>query len=384
MYIKSVSVIYGKDLEYLNSMDIAVNNGVFSHEKDSNVIDAEGLLMIPTFINAHTHIADSIGKDLAFRLEFDESINPIFGIKRKILMKSKEDHLIFFMRNSILSMLKRGITAFADFREGGVDGIRLLRTANNGIGAKIRILGRVEYYHTLDDVKNDLELPDDIRDEAKRVIEAGDGLGISGANEYSDKALRYFNSIRGNKLIAIHASESKEVCERSIKSFGMSDLSRILKYLKPDILVHMTNAEPIDGANIVICPRANGSLGVGIPNIKWMIENDCRIAIGSDNVMLNSPDLFREMDYLFKVSRAGGYRIDAKEILKMVTVNAAEMLRLDLGYIEEGRSASAIFIDKHSIDLAPMNDPYSSIIHRVDASNIRAVMMDGKIVYGEL
>ncbi|MEM2856741.1 MAG: amidohydrolase family protein [Candidatus Nitrosocaldaceae archaeon] len=385
MYIKNVSIIYGKELEYLNSMDIAIKDGIFSNENDGAIFNAEGLLMIPSFINAHTHIGDSICKDITFNMEFNQAINPIFGIKRIVLNKSKEEHIISFMRNAILSMLKRGITAFADFREGGINGVRLAKDANKGINAKIKVLARVEYYHNINEIRDNHDLPEHAKDEAKEVVRIADGLGLSGANEYSNKALEFFNSIRDGKLIAIHASESRDVYDTSIKNFGVSDLRRIIDYLKPDILVHMTNArESIEGANIVICPRANGSLGVGIPNIKTMIENRCKVAIGTDNIMINSPDLFKEMDYLFKVSRALGYRIEAKEILKMVTVNPSEMLQFDLGYIDYNKPADAIFIDKHSIDLDPMHDPYASIIHRVDASNIRAVMMDGRIIHGEL
>ncbi len=384
MYIEDVSILYGKDLEYENT-SIGVYGNRFTLEKSKPIINGQGLMMIPALINAHTHIGDSIAKDVALDLSFDHAINPISSIKKNVLEKSVKSHLIRFMSNAILSMLKRGITAFADFREGSLEGIELLRKANEGINARAIILGRVQYYFSIDEASKDLDLPDDVKEEARMVIKNCDGLGISGANEYSDKALRFFNSIRQGKLLAIHASESSNVYERSIKSFGKSDLARIMENLKPDILVHMTNAKDLSiaaNSNIVVCPRANAVLGVGIPDIKGMLDNGCKIAIGTDNIMLNSPDLFREMDYLFKVSRALGYKISAKDVLKMATVNAADMLNLDSGYIDNGRLADAIFIDKHSIDLEPMNDPYAAIIHRVDASNIRAVMMDGKIVYG--
>ncbi len=384
MYIEDVSILYGKDLEYENT-SIGIYGNRFTFEKSKPIINGQGLMMIPALINAHTHIGDSIAKDVALDLSFDQAINPISSIKKNVLEKSVKSHLIRFMSNAILSMLKRGITAFADFREGSLEGIELLRKANEGINARAIILGRVQYYFSIDEASKDLDLPDDVKEEARMVIKNCDGLGISGANEYSDKALRFFNSIRQGKLLAIHASESSNVYERSIKSFGKSDLARIMENLKPDILVHMTNAKDLSiaaNSNIVVCPRANAVLGVGIPDIKGMLDNGCKIAIGTDNIMLNSPDLFREMDYLFKVSRALGYKISANDVLKMATVNAADMLNLDSGYIDNGRLADAIFIDKHSIDLEPMNDPYAAIIHRVDASNIRAVMMDGKIVYG--
>jgi cytosine/adenosine deaminase-related metal-dependent hydrolase len=381
-------MLYGEDLEYIYNASISIKHNRFSSVPTDEEIDCEGLLMIPGLINAHTHIGDSIGKDLSLDLSFDQSINPIFGIKKKILESSYKEHLIAFMRNAMLSMLRRGITTFADFREGGLEGIEMLRSANI-FNMHIIALGRINYYLDMDQIKNDQDLPEDVKEDAKKIIEYANGLGISGANEYSNKALAFFNSIRDDKIIAIHAAESRESYKRSIDNLGISDVKRIIKYLKPDILVHMTNASKEDlklvsNSNIVICPRANAVLGVGIPDVKSMLDNNCNIAIGTDNVMLNSPDLFREMDYLFKISRALGYPISAKEILKMVTVNAAKMFRLESGYIADNRIADAIFIDKYSIDLEPMHDPYASIVHRVDANSIKAVMLNGEIVYGEL
>ena len=389
MLIKNVSILFGKDLEYKDNFSISIKGNLFKLEEDDQVIDAEGLLMLPAFINAHTHIGDSIAKDLALNASFDQAINTIFSIKRNVLEKSEREHIIAFMRNSILSMLRRGITTFIDFREGGIEGVNMLREANKGINARAIILARPNHYFSMDEIKQDKDMPEHVKEEARKIISIADGFGLSGANEYSNKALRYIASIADDKLLAIHAAESREAYERSLSNLGVSDVERIVRYLKPDMLIHMTNANDKDlmlakGSNIVICPRANAMLRVGIPRIDLMLANDCNIAIGTDNVMVNSPDLFKEMDYLFKISRVFGYRIDAKDILKMVTINPAKILRLNLGYIDHNMLADAIFIDKYSIDLDPMHDPYASIVHRADASSIRAVMLNGEIVYGSL
>ena len=90
--------------------------------RDKQGIDAEGFLVIPGFINAHTHIGDSIGKDILSNFGLDKRVDPIAGVKKVILQKSKPEHLKAFMRSSAISMMKNGITTFADFREGGTRG----------------------------------------------------------------------------------------------------------------------------------------------------------------------------------------------------------------------------------------------------------------------
>ncbi|MGI0016038.1 MAG: amidohydrolase family protein, partial [Nitrososphaera sp.] len=62
------------------------------------------------------------------------------------------------------------------------------------------------------------------------------------------------------------------------------------------------------------------------------------------------------------------------------TVNAAQILRLNSGRIEQGRAADLIFIDKRHVDLYPMHDPYAGVVHRLGQSSIRSVMIDGRFV----
>jgi cytosine/adenosine deaminase-related metal-dependent hydrolase len=89
----------------------------------------------------------------------------------------------------------------------------------------------------------------------------------------------------------------------------------------------------------------------------------------------------RELDYIWKVSRATeGQMIEPRELLKMATVNPAQILRLNSGWIEAGRAADLIFIDKMHADLYPMHDPYAAVVHRLSQSSIKAVMIDGRFV----
>jgi cytosine/adenosine deaminase-related metal-dependent hydrolase len=460
--IKNASLLLGRDLTYIQSGFIEIGkNGkitrtgagnysgkVRNNKKDCSfddsniVIDSEGLLIIPGFINAHTHIGDSLGKDVLVESgRLNTRIHPIYGAKRVILRKSRPDHLKMLMRASIISMMKKGIVAFADFREGGYEGINLLKQAISALPIKCVVLGRIEYYfNIITDLKitkqkelvkgvgernnikiaatkiqkqqheshnsKDLGLPAKALQQAYNILKIADGLGLSGANENTDFSLhqykqllngmnkrtrnRKFRSENKKLLLAIHAAESKESVGFSNSITGKTEVARIMRYLNPDIIVHMTNATDEDislvaksRTGIVICPRANGILGAGIPKVARMLENGCTIAIGTDNVMLNSPNMFREMDYIWKASRATENNfISARDILKMSTINAAHILGLNSGCIEAGRSADLLFIDKKHLDLYPIHNPYASIIHRAGPDSIKGMMIDGRLADG--
>ncbi len=389
--ITGASLLFGKDLEYVEQGYIEIEEGKIrstaagSYKGSGKKVDAKGFLVIPGFINAHTHIADSIGKDIAVEQRLDARVHPVFGAKKKILQKSLPEHLKAFIRSSAISMMKKGIVAFADFREDELDGIRLLKDAIEGLSIKCVTMGRINYYSNPADAAG---LPAEKEVQAKDVVAMADGFGISGANENTDAALAQYRQFAGKKLVAIHAAESKETVEFSKLHTGRSEVDRIMKHLKPNFVVHMTNANEDEmsliaksGTGIVICPRANGVLGAGIPKVGQMLKQGCLVAIGTDNVMLNSPDIMRELDYIWKASRATeGGLLRAQELLKMATINAAQILRLNNGCIESGRDADLIFIDKKHADLYPMHDPYAAVVHRLSQSSIKAVMINGRFV----
>jgi len=396
MLIKNVSVLFGKDLEFIKNTNVKIKNNQYariqpnirpSFNEDS--VDCEGLLLIPGFVNCHTHIGDSIAKDITLDRSMDKRVHPVSGIKSEILKKTDPKHLKFFMRNSCTSMIKKGITTFVDFREGGLEGILLLKEVLSEVPIRSIILGRLEYYQNYKDLKKNMSFPKEKVEELKKLLKKSDGLGISGANENSKSVLEYYS--KTSKLRAIHSAETKKSVSTSKKITGKSEVISALS-LKPHFMVHMTHASKSDLftaskkiRGIVICPRANASLAEGIPNIDLMRKTGCTIALGTDNVMINSPDIFREMDYLWKVSMAiSKNRISPKEILKMATVNSGKILKKDIGMIESGKLADGIFIEKHSIDIEPIHNVYASIVHRSSESNIKAVMIGGKIVHGKI
>lgn len=396
MLIKNVSTLLGKDLEYVSNTNVKIQNNRFKRiqprirsSSNEESIDCEGLLLIPGFVNCHTHIGDSIAKDITLNSSVDNRIHPVSGIKSKILKETDPKHLKNFMKNSCYSMLNKGITTFVDFREGGLEGIMMLKEVLTKIPIRSIILGRLEYYQNNIEIKKNVSFPKNKIEELRELLKKCDGLGISGANENSQSVLNYYS--KTSKIRAIHCSETKQSVSTSKKITAKSETARALN-LKPHFMVHMTYASKGDllstvkrTRGIVICPRANASLAEGIPDIDLMKKTGCTIALGTDNIMINSPDMFREMDYLWKVTMGiQKKRISPKEILKMATVNGGKILKKEIGVIETGKYADGIFIEKHSLDLEPMHNVYASIVHRASEIDIRAVMIGGNIVHGKI
>jgi len=339
------TIIYGDDFTPLDGY-IRIRDGII-REFGSEQVDAdyEGIVC-PRFVNAHVHVGDSAFKDPPF-LSLSELVGP-GGLKAQKLAQMPRAVLLEGMRRSLQLMAVSGTCAFADFREGGAEGVSMLQEAVLGLPLIARVLGR----------------PDPCQ---INIPESCWGLGISSTRDHDPDHIRAAVAAarHGGLAVGVHAGEA-----------GNDDIRAALA-LHPDFLVHMNQAEEADlrdaahaGIPIVVCPRSNLVTGVGLPNVKRMLELGATIAVGTDNVMLNSPDIFEEMHFISKALLH-----DDRQVFKMCTLNGAKMTGLDqrLGSIREGKEAKVMVIDKKSDNMWGAMAPLSSIVRRAGQSDIIAI-----------
>src|SRR5881397_3856821 len=125
---------------------------------------AEGLI-VPGLWNAHTHLGDAIvTQELKGTLE--ELVAPPHGLKHRVLAKAKDAAVIAAMRRAMATMVRTGTTGFADFREGGLKGLKLLYAAVAAVPIQGIALGRPA------------ELSYDPR-EVAAILRASDGIAVS-------------------------------------------------------------------------------------------------------------------------------------------------------------------------------------------------------------
>lgn len=389
MLIKDIDALLGPNLKWARQTSIQTHNGTFLRispslkaQDNEDVIDGRRLLMIPGLINCHTHIGDSIAKDLGAGADLEGRIHPVWGIKSKVLKNTSRQHMVQSMRMSCVNMIRHGITTFADFREGGLQGIEMLKEACEGVRIRPIILGRPSSYQSREDIKSDKPLSDDTISETEAICDVCDGIGISGANENSDSALRRYADT--SKIRAIHAAESAQTDVTSLHLTGKGEVYRAMR-MNPTMLIHMTHATTAeleavpDTTGVVSCPRSNALLSGRLPDIPQMLKSGCTIGLGTDNVMINPPDMFGEMEFAWKATGMG--RLNPRQVLQMATVNGGQILGQNTGVITPGARADYVLIDKDHIDISMMHDVYAAMVHRASAESIRAVAVSGDIVY---
>jgi len=404
--VTNVTILAGNSFQQIDQGNLLLENDTIQYigqerpqvPAEAVTIDGNGLLAIPGLIDAHTHIGDSIAKDLGAGRGLKELVHPLYGIKSQVLANEPPDLIREAISQTARDMLASGITTFADFREGGLQGVKLAKQALKESKQRALLLCRPNFAYSESQVTEDVGLDENNLRETEDALSFSYGIGLSGSNEYTQMALLQMNRMatQRGKPIAIHAAESLDAVNFSNEKFHTTEIQRTLKYMTPNMIIHVTHPSFDDirmiterNIGVVCCPRANASLGLGTPPIGDLLRQKIRVALGTDNVMINAPDMFREMDYTARLITATALdpaAISSTEILRMATINPAKILGLSskLGTLETGKKADILFIDQSAPNLNFSRDLISSVVHRARPDNIKCVMIDGQIVHGSI
>ena len=371
--IANGTILKGEDL-VPSKENIVVDEGtiieISKDAKEGKTIDVDGALICPSFINGHVHIGDSIIRDEGYSLSLSEMVKPPNGVKHVALSNAEDDELIEAMKYSMWEMVKSGTTHFIDYREGGIKGIKLLKEASKDIPIKPIILGRDDSFYGDD--------PDlaKVKVAIRKLLKVADGIAPSGFGEITEEVAQLISieCEKQGKISSIHVAESES---NQIGSLNKDNITEIGKGVKVDFrqLVHLTNPKRNDlelisqsNQNVVVCPRANATLNVGVAPLNKMLKLGIKPLLGTDNVMLNSPNMFRELEFSLKIMSVY-YKdyINPVELLKMATtnVNRFDINRIiQKSTIDEGNFAEFIVANSFS------KNPYLNMINRCESKNI--------------
>ncbi|MGA8410047.1 MAG: amidohydrolase [Candidatus Acidiferrales bacterium] len=360
----------------------------------AKTIDAHGAIVMPGLINGHAHAAMSLFRGIADDLSLEDWLHKyIFPAEARNVT---EDFVAWGTRLGILEMLRGGITTYADmyYFEDAVARV----TKEAGMRG---VLGETIIDFPAPDNKS---VPQALEYTQKYLDHwRGDALIVAAVAPHSiytcsEKTLQDAAALarRNHAPILIHIAEAPFELEQSRNKYGLTPVAYLARagVLGPDVVgAHCIWVDHADiatlthfGVGCIHNPSSNMKTAAGVMPVVEMLAAGEAIGLATDGAASNNDlDLFEEMDLaakLQKISRMDSRALPAEQVVEMATITGARALHLEkqIGSLETGKKADVILVDTSAPHAVPMYNVYSQLVYALKASDVRTVVIGGKIV----
>ena len=360
----------------------------------NKIIDAEGKILLPGFVNTHTHLSMTLFRGLADDLSLDSWLNDhIWPMEANL----NGDYCYIGALLGAVELIKSGTTTFSDMYFYMEDVARAIDEA--GIRAVLSY-GMIDFgdaERRENEIKENLTLFENCNGMADGRIKVF--LGPHSPYTASEELLIKVRQLADeyNMGIHIHVSETQKEINDVSEEKGLRPFEYLDKigFLGPDVVAAHSvwlsddEIEIIKKNDVKIShnPCSNMKLASGIAPVSKLIENDICVAIGTDGASSNNNlDLIEELktaSLLQKVDTLDPKVLTSDEAIAMGTIKGAEALGLDseIGSIEVGKKADIILIDTNVANMVPNSSSLSSnIIYSANGSNVDTTICNGKIL----
>src|ERR1044071_679770 len=361
------------------------------------VIDASGSAVIPGLVNGHTHVPMSLFRGIADDLDLSEWLTKyIFPAEAKNVT---EEFVRAGTQLGLAEMIRGGTTTYCDmyyFEDAVAE-----ETERAGVRG---LLGETVIDFPVPDNKT---WPDAMRYAARFVARWKGNRLITAAiaphapytvSEAHLKEVRSFSDRTGAPVVT-HVAETRKEVEDITRDHGATPveyLSRI-GFLSPrDVFahtVHLTENEigllKRNGVGSVHNPESNMKLASGVAPVPQLMKAGVAVGLGTDGAASNNDlDMWEAMDYaakLHKLSTGDPKVVTAEEALAMATIGGARALHMegDIGSLEEGKRADIVVVGLDSLHQTPRYNVYSHLVYATKASDVRTVVIEGRVVMRE-
>ena len=358
-------------------------------------IDAKGKLVLPGFINGHTHVPMTLFRGLHDDVTLNDWLYKyIFPAEKKNV---NEEFVRWGTRLAAAEQIRAGVTTFADmyYFEDAV--------AEETKAAGMRgVVGETFIDFPAPDNKTEPEMLSYTEKFLKKW--QGDPLihaAVAPHSIYtcSQKTLQDAAALarKYHAPILIHVGEMKKEWDDSQQQHGMSPVQYLDKIgvLGPDVVAaHCIFVDEADRktlaqrqASCVHNPSSNMMLASGVSPVAELRSAGVAVGLGTDGPAgsNNDLDLMEEMDLaakLAKITKMDPLAMNAKAVVEMATIEGAKALHMEkeIGSLEPGKKADLILIGLDEPNAVPMYDIYAQLAYALKASDVETVIIGGRVV----
>jgi 5-methylthioadenosine/S-adenosylhomocysteine deaminase len=361
-------------------------------------IDARGKLVLPGFINGHTHVPMTLFRGLHDDVSLDEWLHKyIFPAEAKNIT---EEFVRWGTRLAAAEQIRGGITTFADmyyFEDAVAE-----ETKKAGMRG---VLGETFIDFPAPDNKDESEMLAYTEKFLNRwqndpLIHAAPAP--HSIYTCSQKTLQDAAALarKYHAPILIHVAEMKKELDDSRAQNGTTPVQYLNKIgiLGPDVVAaHCIFVDDTDRkllaekqVGCVHNPSSNMMLASGVSPVPELRAAGVAVGLGTDGPAgsNNDLDLMEEMDLaakLQKITKMNPLALGAKAVVEMATIDGAKALHMEkeIGSLEAGKKADVIVISLNEPNAVPMYDVYAQLAYALKGSDVETVVIGGRVVMRE-
>jgi 5-methylthioadenosine/S-adenosylhomocysteine deaminase len=368
----------------------------------ATVIDAEGGLVLPGFVQAHVHLCQTLFRGLAADLD-------VIDWLRTRVWPLEQAHDASSLSASaalgVAELLLGGTTTVLSMETTRHTDAVLQVAADLGIRARVgpALMDRVEPGTEMEGSETAavMESVSALVDEWEGACDGRLGVAVSprGPRNATPELWAAAVALAGSRGLVIHThvDENRAQARRMARQPGGRDVCALDAWgaLGPrTVMAHcvwLSDAELAlvrsRGAHVCHCPSANLKLASGVAPIPSYREMGINVALGADGAACNDNlSAFTEMRLaaLIHKPRYGPTAMPAGEVLDMATMGGARALGLadEIGSIAVGKRADLVVVDRRGLHGRPAagSTPSAAIVYALGAGDVSDVVVDGRVV----
>ena len=357
-------------------------------------IDGEGGVLMPGFVNAHTHVPMTAMRGYGDGNNLQDWLhNYIFPVEARW-----DDRAIRCCTDlGLAEMIASGVTCIADMY--GHSPAIAQEVAAAGISANLSV-GGVQFTDDFNpDTHNDCRVQRELTEQWHGYNDGHILVDASVHGEYTShqQLWRWMAGYAREHGLGmhVHISETRSEHEECLARHGKTPIQVLNDYGVWDgraIAAHCVWTTPEDwavmaekGISAIHNPMSNLKLGSGIAPVPAMKKAGVNVCLGTDGVSSNNcTDFFGDLKIAAILHNGSGcdplalLPIDA---LRMATANGGRALGRKTGVIAEGYTADLILVDFSHLNLTPCHSVLSNLAYAAHGSDVRMNMARGRVIY---
>ncbi|MET1073756.1 MAG: amidohydrolase family protein [Umezawaea sp.] len=346
-------------------------------EGPTEVLDATGCIVIPGLVDTHRHMWQALLRGCAPDHTLADYFTHVLGVIGPTLTP-RDVHLGTLL--SARAALDAGVTTVQDIAniqdspehtDASVEALR-----ESGLRA---VFAYGKSFPAM--LSEGSGLPDDVRRVRSDLLPHQDSLVTMALTaEAGDDGAELRNAALARELglrTARHVSAD----------YPVSRLADLGTLLCGTTFIHGNGLAPHElrliadhGGSLSISPAIERTMGHGHPMFGPAATAGVPVSLSTDVEVTTAADLFTQMRAAHQIGRATGLTV--RDVLAQATISGARVLGLAgrTGSLTPGKQADLVVLRADCIGVAPVHDPYSTVVLQVDRAHVDTVLVAGKVV----